>query len=196
MLLSCAVILLSGLALGWLFRKIKLPSIIGMIVAGILVSPNLLNLVDNSLLQISADLRQIALVIILTRAGLTLDITDLKKIGRPAVLMCFVPALIEIMGTILLAPLLFGINVIEAALMGSVIAAVSPAVVVPRMIQLIENKIGTCKGVPQLILAGASVDDVFVIVVFMCLEYWRWDREEREREKMQEIIVDNDNTND
>ena len=169
MLTSTAVILLSGLALGWVFRKIKLPSIIGMIVAGILISPNLLNLVDDSMLKISSDIRQFALVIILTRAGLTLDISDLRKIGRPAVLMCFVPACIEIMGTIVFAPLFFGISVWEAALLGSVIAAVSPAVVVPRMIQLIEDQVGTHKGVPQLILAGASVDDVFVIVVFTAL---------------------------
>lgn len=166
MLTSIALILLSGLLLGSLFSKLKLPSLLGMIIAGIILSPYALNLIDDSILNISSDIRQIALVIILTRAGLSLDISDLKKVGRPAVLMCFVPACVEIAGTIILAPLLLGITTLEAAIMGSVIAAVSPAVVVPRMIRLIEEGYGKEHSIPQLILAGASVDDVFVIVLF------------------------------
>ena len=169
MLTSCALILLSGMFFGTLFKKIHLPAIIGMISAGILISPNAFNLIDESLLEISSVLRQVALVIILTRAGLTLDISDLRKIGRPAILMSFVPACFEILGTMLIAPVMFDMTLLDAALMGSVIAAVSPAVVVPRMINLIEQKKGIEKGVPQLILAGASVDDVFVIVVFTAL---------------------------
>lgn len=166
MLTSIAVILLLGLFMGWVFSKLKLPSLLGMIIVGIILSPHALNLIDESILEISADLRQIALVIILTRAGLSLDITDLKKVGRPAVLMCFVPACIEMLGTIIFAPLLLHVTVLEAAIMGSVIAAVSPAVVVPRMIKLMEEGYGVKKSIPQLILAGASVDDVFVIVIF------------------------------
>ena len=166
MLLSIAVILLTGLLLGGLFSKIKLPSLLGMIIVGIVLGPHALNLIDESILNISADLRQIALVIILTRAGLSLDISDLKRVGRPAILMCFVPACVEIIGTVLLAPLLLGISTLEAAVMGSVLAAVSPAVIVPRMIRLMEEGYGVDKGIPQLILAGASVDDVFVIIIF------------------------------
>ena len=169
MLTSIAIILLLGLLMGWLFSKIKLPSLLGMIIVGIIISPHCLNLVDDSILAISGDLRQIALVIILTRAGLSLNFSDLKKVGRPAILMCFVPATIEMIGTIILAPLLLGVSVLEAAIMGSVIAAVSPAVTVPRMIKLIEEGYGKDKSIPQLILAGASVDDVFVIVVFTAL---------------------------
>ncbi|MBO5292488.1 MAG: cation:proton antiporter [Lachnospiraceae bacterium] len=166
MLTSIALILLSGLLLAGLFSKIKLPGLLGMIVVGMALGPHALNLIDESILNISADLRQIALVIILTRAGLSLDLSDLKKVGRPAVLMCFVPACMEIAGTILFAPLLLGVSTLEAAIMGSVIAAVSPAVIVPRMIRFIEEGYGTAKSIPQLLLAGASVDDVFVIVLF------------------------------
>ena len=166
MLTSIAIILLLGLLAGWLFSKLKLPSLLGMIIVGIILSPNALNLVDESILTISGDLRQIALVIILTRAGLYLNFSDLKKVGRPAILMCFVPACIEMIGTIIFAPLLLGVSVLDAAIIGSVIAAVSPAVVVPRMIKLIEEGYGKDKSIPQIILAGASVDDVFVIVVF------------------------------
>ena len=169
MLTSIAVILLLGLAAGWLFSKMKLPSLMGMIIVGILLSPHCLNLVDESILQISADLRQIALVIILTRAGLSLNLSDLKKVGRPAILMCFVPACVEMLGTILVAPVLLGVSTLDAAIMGSVIAAVSPAVVVPRMIRLMEEGYGKKNHVPQLVLAGAAVDDVFVIVVFTAL---------------------------
>ena len=169
MLTSIALILLSGLLFSFLFTKLKLPGLLGMILVGIILGPHALNLIDTSILDISADLRQIALVIILTRAGLSLNLTDLKKIGRPAVLMCFVPALVEMVGTIIFAPMLLGITHLEAAIMGSVIAAVSPAVVVPRMIKLIDEGYGKDKSIPQLILAGASVDDVFVIVVFTVL---------------------------
>lgn len=169
MLTSIAIILVSGLFLSFLFTKIRLPGLLGMILAGILLGPHALNLIDSSILGISADLRQIALVIILTRAGLSLNLSDLKKIGRPAVLMCFVPALIEMTGTIIFAPMLFGIGVLDAAIMGSVLAAVSPAVVVPRMIKLIDEGYGKDKSIPKLILAGASVDDVFVIVMFTVL---------------------------
>ena len=169
MLTSIAIILLFGLLVGWIFSKVKLPSLLGMIIVGIVLSPHCLNLVDDSILTISGDLRQIALVIILTRAGLSLNFSDLKKVGRPAILMCFVPACIEMMGTIVFAPLLLGVSILDAAIIGSVMAAVSPAVVVPRMIKLIEDGYGTDKSIPQLILAGASVDDVFVIVVFTAL---------------------------
>lgn len=154
---------------GWLFSKIKLPSLLGMIIVGIVISPHCLNLVDESILMISGDVRQIALVVILMRAGLSLNTEDLKKVGRPAVLMCFVPACVEMLGTVLLAPLLFDISVLDAAIMGSVIAAVSPAVIVPRMIKLIETGYGRKRRIPQLILAGAAVDDVFGIVVFTAL---------------------------
>lgn len=166
MLTSIAMILLLGLLIGWIFSKLRLPSLLGMVAVGIILSPHALDLIDESILGISSELRQIALVIILTRAGLSLDISDLKKVGRPAALMSFVPACVEILGTVILAPLLLGVTILEAAIMGSVIAAVSPAVVVPRMIRLIEEGYGTNKKIPQMILAGASVDDVFVIVVF------------------------------
>ena len=169
MLTSIAIILLFGLLVGWIFSKMKLPSLLGMIIVGIVLSPHCLNLVDDSILTISGDLRQIALVIILTRAGLSLNFSDLKKVGRPAILMCFVPACIEMVGTIIFAPLLLNVSILDAAIIGSVMAAVSPAVVVPRMIKLIEDGYGTDKSIPQLILAGASVDDVFVIVVFTAL---------------------------
>lgn len=166
MLTSIAMILLLGLLIGWIFSKLRLPSLLGMVAVGIILSPHALDLIDESILGISSELRQIALVIILTRAGLSLDISDLKKVGRPAALMSFVPACVEILGTVILAPMLLGVTILEAAIMGSVIAAVSPAVVVPRMIRLIEEGYGTNKKIPQMILAGASVDDVFVIVVF------------------------------
>lgn len=169
MLTSIAIILLFGLLVGWLFSKMKLPSLLGMILVGIVLSPHCLNLVDESILTISGDLRQIALVIILTRAGLSLNLADLKKVGHPAILMCFVPACIEMLGTLIFAPLLLGVSLLDAAIIGSVMAAVSPAVIVPRMIKLIEDGYGTGKSIPQLILAGASVDDVFVIVVFTAL---------------------------
>ena len=166
MLTSIAMILLLGLLLGWIFSKLKLPSLMGMVLVGIILGPYALNLMDESILRISGELRRIALVIILTRAGLSLNVSDLKKVGRPAILMCFVPACIEMLGTVIFAPILLGVSVLEAAVIGSVIAAVSPAVIVPRMIRLIEEGYGKSKSIPQLILAGASVDDVFVIIVF------------------------------
>ena len=166
MLLSIALILILGMLMGWLCQKIKLPSLLGMLITGIVLGPYGLNLLDGSILGISADLRKIALIIILTRAGLGLDISGLKKIGRPAVLMCFVPASFELIGMILLAPKLMGLTTLEAAIMGAVLAAVSPAVVVPRMVKLMDEGYGVKEGIPQLILAGASVDDVYVIVLF------------------------------
>lgn len=166
MLLSVGLILLVGMSLGWLCKKLKLPSLLGMLLTGVVLGPYVLDLLDPSILNISAELRKIALIIILTRAGLGLDISRLKKIGRPAVLMCFVPASFELLGMILIAPKLMGMSLLEAAIMGSVLAAVSPAVVVPRMVKLMDEGYGTAKGIPQLILAGASVDDVYVIVLF------------------------------
>lgn len=166
MLISIALILLVGMFMGWLCKKIKLPGLLGMLFTGIILGPYVLNFIDDSILNISADLRKIALIIILTRAGLSLDIKDLKKVGRPAVLMCFVPACFEMAGMILLAPRILGISALDAAIMGAVVAAVSPAVVVPKMIKLMEEGYGVKQGIPQLILAGASVDDVFVIVMF------------------------------
>ena len=166
MLLSISLILIVGMSMGWLCQKMKLPSLLGMLVTGIILGPYVLDLLDESILGISSELRKIALIIILTRAGLGLDVSGLKKIGRPAVLMCFVPASFELLGMILLAPKLMGLTVLEAAVMGAVLAAVSPAVVVPRMVKLMEEGYGVKEGIPQLILAGASVDDVYVIVLF------------------------------
>ena len=166
MLLSISLILLVGLSVGWICKKMKLPSLLGMLITGIVLGPYMLNLLDDSILGISAELRKIALIIILTRAGLGLDLSGLKKIGRPAVLMCFVPASLELLGILLIAPKLLGISMLEAAILGAVLAAVSPAVVVPRMVKLMEEGYGVREGIPQLILAGASVDDVYVIVLF------------------------------
>lgn len=166
MLTSLALIFLCGLLLGSIFQKIKLPPLLGMIITGIILGPYALNLIDQSVLSISSDLRQIALIIILTRAGLNLDINSLKKVGRPAILMCFVPACFEIIGMVLLAPPLLGISILDALIMGTVVAAVSPAVIVPKMLKLIETGYGKDKSIPQMIMAGASVDDVFVIVLF------------------------------
>lgn len=166
MLVSIALIMILGLILGWLCKKVKLPSLIGMLITGIVLGPYILNVIDKSILAISADIRKMALIVILTRAGLSLDIAGLKRVGRPAVLMCFVPASFELLGMICLAPKLLGISVMEAAIMGAVLAAVSPAVVVPRMVKLMEEGYGTNEQIPQLILAGASVDDVYVIVLF------------------------------
>lgn len=166
MLLSVGLILILGMLSGEAFKKMKLPSLIGMLLCGILIGPCVLNLLDESILNISEQIRKMALIVILTRAGLNLNLEDLKKVGRPAILMCFVPASLEILGTTLLAPLLLGMNVVDSLILGSVIAAVSPAVVVPKMVKLMEEKAGTDKSIPQLILAGASVDDVFVIALF------------------------------
>ena len=165
MLLSIALILIVGMSMGWICQKCKLPSLLGMLATGVILGPYVLNL-DSSILGISSELRKIALIIILTRAGLGLDLSGLKKIGRPAVLMCFVPASFELLGMILIAPKLMGLSLLEAAIMGAVLAAVSPAVVVPRMVKLMDEGYGVKEGIPQLILAGASVDDVYVIVLF------------------------------
>lgn len=166
MLCSIALMLLCGMFLGWVCKKIHLPSLVGMIATGIFLGPYVLGWIDQSILSISADIRKITLIIILMRAGLTLRLEDLKKVGRPAVLMCFVPACFEILGMVLIAPHFFSLTIQEAAVIGAVVAAVSPAVIVPKMIRLTEEGYGTKKGIPQLILAGASVDDVFVIVLF------------------------------
>lgn len=166
MLTSLALIFLLGMASGGIFKRIKLPSLLGMLLTGIILGPYVLNLIDNSILDISSDLRKIALIIILTRAGLSLDINDLKKVGRPAVLMCFIPATFEIIGMIVLAPKLLGVSILEAAVMGAVVGAVSPAIIVPKMLKLMEEGYGTEKSIPQMLLAGTSIDDIFVIVMF------------------------------
>ena len=158
MLTSLAMIFLCGMLLGGIFKRVGLPSLLGMLITGIVLGPYMLNVLDAGILSISADLRQLALIIILTRAGLSLDINDLKKVGRPAILMCFVPACFEITGMVLLAPRLLNISIIEAVIMG--------AVIVPKKLHLMENDYGTNKSIPQMIMAGASVDDVFVIVIF------------------------------
>ena len=166
MLTSLAFIFLAGLAMAALCQFLRLPRIIGMLVTGILLGPYVLDLLDPSILSISADLRQMALIIILLKAGLSLDLGDLKRVGRPAVLMAFVPASFEILAFVLFAPGILGVTRVEAAVMGAVLGAVSPAVVIPRMVQLMENRVGTGKGIPQMIMAGASCDDIFVIVLF------------------------------
>lgn len=166
MLLSLALLLLMGLGMKSLVEKMGLPGIIGIFATGVLLGPSCFNLLDDHLLAISGELRQMALIIILLKAGLSLDLSDLKKVGRPAVFMSFVPASFEIIGYTLLAPMFLGISRVDAALMGAVLAAVSPAVVVPRMAKMMEEGVGTERSVPQLIMAGASCDDIFVIVLF------------------------------
>lgn len=166
MLTSLAFIFLVGLAMAAICQKIRLPRIIGMMITGIVLGPYVLDWLDPSILGISAELRQMALIIILIKAGLSLNLADLKKAGKPAILMAFVPASFEILGYVVFAPVFLGVTRTEAAVMGAVLAAVSPAVVVPRMVQLIEEKYGTEKSIPQMILAGASCDDIFVIVLF------------------------------
>ena len=166
MLTSLALIFLVGLAMAAICQKLKLPRIIGMLLTGILLGPYALNWLDESILGISSQLRQIALIIILIKAGLSLNLADLKKVGRPAVMMACVPASFEILAYVLFAPAILGVSRVEAAVMGAVLGAVSPAVVVPRMVQLMETQYGTKKSIPQMILAGASCDDIFVIVLF------------------------------
>ena len=166
MLTSLALIFLVGLAMAALCQQLHLPRIIGMLVTGILLGPCVLNALDASILSISSELRQMALIIILIKAGLSLNLADLKKVGRPAVMMSCVPASCEILAFILFAPAILGITRIEAAVMGAVLGAVSPAVVIPRMMQLMDEHYGTEKSIPQLIMAGASCDDIFVIVLF------------------------------
>lgn len=166
MLTSLAFIFLAGLLMAAVCKRLKLPGMIGMLITGIVLGPYVLDLLDPSILSVSSDLRQMALIIILLKAGLSLDLSDLKKVGRPAIMMSCVPASCEILAFFLLAPSLLGVTRIEAAVMGAVLAAVSPAVVVPRMVRLMDEKYGTKKSIPQLILAGASCDDIFVIVLF------------------------------
>lgn len=166
MLTSLAIVFLLGLLAAALCKEVGLPRIIGMLAVGIVVGPYVLNLLDGSILSISSDLRSMALIIILIKAGLTLNIADLKQVGRPALLMSFLPAVLEILGCVLLAPPLLGVTKTEAAVIGAVLGAVSPAVVVPKMVSLMEERYGTGKSIPQMILAAASLDDVFVIVLF------------------------------
>lgn len=166
MLTSLAFIFLIGLSMAAIYQCLKLPRIIGMLVTGIVLGPYVLDLLDPSILSISSELRQIALIIILLKAGLSLNLSDLKKVGRPAIMMSFVPASFEILAFFIFAPYILGVTRIEAAVMGTVLGAVSPAVVIPRMVQLIDSKYGTDKSIPQLIMAGASCDDIFVIVLF------------------------------
>lgn len=169
MLISIALILLLGFSLGAILHRLGIPALLGMMLAGMILGPFGLDILSSDILAISPELRKIALVVILLRGGLSLDLSDLKKVGRPAILMCFIPATLEMITITLIAPMLFPITTLDAAIMGSVVAAVSPAVVVPRMIEMIGNKVGTKKSIPQMILAGSSIDDVFVIVVFTSL---------------------------
>jgi NhaP-type Na+/H+ or K+/H+ antiporter len=166
MLISIALIIIIGFSLGGIFKKLHIPSLLGMLVAGILLGPHVFDLISDSILGISDELREIALIVILVRAGLTLDIRDLRKVGRPAILMCFIPATFEIIGAVLLGPPLLGVSVAEAAVIGAMLAAVSPAVIVPKMISLTEEGYGRKNSVPQLIMAGASADDIYAIVLF------------------------------
>ena len=168
MLNSLALIILLGLVSAMILEKIKLPNIIGMLIVGIMLGPCMFNMLDESLLSISGDIKEIALIIILLKAGLSLDLTDLKKVGRPAVLLCFLPATFEILGFIIFGPKLLGLTLLESAILGAVMGAVSPAVIVPRMTFLLENGYGK-KGLPQMVIAGSSADDVYVIVIFTAL---------------------------
>lgn len=169
MLISLALIFLCGLLMGAIFSKLKLPSLLGMLLVGIILGPHVLNCLDSSILTISPDLREIALIIILAKAGLSLDINDLKKVGRPAIMMCFVPATLEIIGFLIFGPMLLHISLLEAGIMGAVMGAVSPAVIVPKMAKMMDEGWGTDKGIPQMIIAGSSADDVYVIVIFTAL---------------------------
>lgn len=166
MLFSLSLILIIGFSLSGIFKYFKLPGLLGMILTGIILGPYMLDLISDDILNISSELRQIALIVILMRAGLTVDINDLKKVGRPAILMCFIPASMEILAITFLGHMLFNVSYLESAILGTVLAAVSPAVVVPRMISLIESGYGKSKSIPQIIMAGASVDDIYVIVLF------------------------------
>lgn len=169
MLLSLALIILLGLIVGKIFKQIGLPQILGFLIIGIIMGPSCLNLLDSNILLISGDIRKIALVIILAKAGLSLNLNDLKRIGRPAVLMCFLPATLELLAFVVFAPMILGCSYVEAAIMGAVMGAVSPAVVIPFMSRMIDERIGTAKGIPQMIIAGSSADDVYVIVIFTAL---------------------------
>lgn len=166
MLLSIGMIILAGLLLGWIVSKIQLPRIIGMLLAGMLLGPYVLNVLDSSIIDMSGDLVKIALIIIIAKAGLSLDITDLKRIGRPAIMLCFVPATLELIAFVLFAPFIMGVTLLQAAILGAVMGAVSPAVTVPRLTKMIDEGIGVKKGIPQMLIAGASADDIYVIVLF------------------------------
>ncbi len=166
MLTSVALILIFGFALSAVFQKLHIPGLLGMLIAGIILGPFALNMIDESILHISSELREIALIVILVRAGLSLDLKDLKKVGRPAVLLCFIPATLEIAGAMLLAPPLLGVTLVEAAIIGAMLAAVSPAIIVPKMLALLEKGYGRNKCIPQLIMAGATADDIYAIVMF------------------------------
>ncbi len=169
MLLSIGMIILAGLLFGWIVSKIQLPRIIGMLLAGMLLGPYVLNVLDSSIIDMSGDLRKIALIIIIAKAGLSLDITDLKRIGRPAIMLCFVPATLELIAFVLFAPFIMGVTLLQAAILGAVMGAVSPAVTVPRLTKMIDEGIGVKKGIPQMLIAGASADDIYVIVLFTTL---------------------------
>ena len=169
MLLSIGLIIILGLFLGWLVSKLHLPRIIGMLLAGIILGPYVLHLLDSSIIDISGDLRKIALIIIIARAGLSLDISDLKKTGRPAVMLCFIPATLEMLAFVLFAPMIMGVTHLQAAILGAVMGAVSPAVTVPRLTKMIDDGYGINKGIPQMLIAGASADDIYVIVLFTTL---------------------------
>ena len=169
MLLSIGLIILVGILFGWIVSKISLPRIIGMLLAGILLGPYVLNVLDSSVIDMSGDLRKIALIIIIAKAGLSLDITDLKRIGRPAIMLCFVPATFELIAFVLFAPSIMGVSLLQAAILGAVMGAVSPAVTVPRLTKMIDEGIGVKKGIPQMLIAGASADDIYVIVLFTTL---------------------------
>ncbi|MGO4942513.1 cation:proton antiporter [Ruoffia tabacinasalis] len=166
MLESVALILVSGVVLEYILKQLKLPALLGYLIAGMILGPFGMDLIHSELLRLSPEIRQVALIVILTRAGLSLDIRRLLKVGRPAIMMCFVPATVEIIASLIFGPLFFGFTLIQSLLIGSILAAVSPAVVVPRMVDLIQSRRGTNKQVPQMILAGASADDVFVLVLF------------------------------
>src|SRR5699024_9876336 len=166
MLVSVALILVSGVVLEYILKQLKLPALLGYLIAGMILGPFGMDLIHSELLRLSPEIRQVALIVILTRAGLSLDIRRLLKVGRPAIMMCFVPATVEIIASLIFGPLFFGFTLIQSLLIGSILAAVSPAVVVPRMVDLIQSRRGTNKQVPQMILAGASADDVFVLVLF------------------------------
>ncbi len=169
MLQSIGLIILAGLSFGWLFSKIKLPRIIGMLLAGILLGPHVSNILDLSVINMSGDLRKIALIIIIAKAGLSLDLADLKRIGKPAVMLCFVPATFELLAFVLFAPSIMGVTILQAAILGAVMGAVSPAVTVPRLTKMIDDGYGVKKGIPQMLIAGASADDIYVIVLFTTL---------------------------
>ena len=169
MLLSVGLIIILGLLLGWLASKLHLPRIIGMLLAGVILGPHFGNLLGSSIIDISGDLRKIALIIIIARAGLSLDISDLKKTGRPAVMLCFIPATLEMLAFVLFAPMIMGVTHLQAAILGAVMGAVSPAVTVPRLTKMIDEGYGTQKGIPQMLIAGASADDIYVIVLFTTL---------------------------